>query len=215
MGRDADVRDTDLAILCVPDAQLRAAAERCPSSIMLAHCSGATTLEPLAMHEAFSLHPLMTVTKETTDFSGAGCAVHATSDHARAICLQLAAALHMRPFEVSDELRPLYHAAASAASNYIVTVATFAERLAEAANVPRDMLAPLTRAAVENWSRLGASALTGPVARGDEHTVELQRRAVLAHAPDSLALWDALVAATRTVAARAAHQTSTTSEDLH
>jgi predicted short-subunit dehydrogenase-like oxidoreductase (DUF2520 family) len=58
------------------------------------------------------------------------------------------------------------------------------------------------RAAVENWVRLGAAdALTGPVARGDDGTVERQREAVEERAPDLLPLFDAMVEATRELAA--------------
>jgi len=210
LGRDADLSGDGIVILCVPDSQIAVAAARVPGSAMLAHCSGITTLEPLAMHEAFSMHPLLTVTKDTaaSSFAGAGCAVHASSERARARCLELVSALGMRPFEVADELRPLYHAAASAASNYIVTVASYAESLADGAGVNRSLLVPLVRAAADNWAQFGEAALTGPVARGDEDTVARQRSAVAAHAPASLALWDALVGATRRLSARPRRQTS-------
>jgi predicted short-subunit dehydrogenase-like oxidoreductase (DUF2520 family) len=200
LGRNTDVGDASLVILCVPDSQIRAAATLCPTNVILAHCSGATTLLPLAPHEAFSLHPLLTVTKDTTSFAGAGCAVNATSPHAKSLCLALASALGMRPFEISDDMRPLYHAAASAASNYVVAVASYAEQLADIAGVNREMLAPLVLAAANNWARTGREALTGPVARGDEATVALQRSAITTHAVESLPLWDALVDATRTIA---------------
>ena len=65
------------------------------------------------------------------------------------------------------------------------------------------MLAPLVRAAVDNWARLGAhDALTGPIARGDEATVARQREAVAERAPELLDLFDALAGATRELAAR-------------
>ena len=67
--------------------------------------------------------------------------------------------------------------------------------------VDRALLAPLVRAAVEDWAALGAErALTGPIARGDEETVARQRAAVAERTPDLLPLFDALVDATRAVA---------------
>jgi predicted short-subunit dehydrogenase-like oxidoreductase (DUF2520 family) len=60
---------------------------------------------------------------------------------------------------------------------------------------------PLVRATVENWAALGPErALTGPVARGDEATVARQRAAVAERAPDLLAMFDELVAGTRSLA---------------
>ena len=105
---------------------------------------------------------------------------------------------------VADEDRAAYHAAASIASNFLVTLEGAAERLAASAGVERELLAPLVRAAVENWVRLGAAgALTGPVARGDEATVARQREAVEQRAPGLLPLFDAMVDATRELAGQA------------
>jgi predicted short-subunit dehydrogenase-like oxidoreductase (DUF2520 family) len=65
----------------------------------------------------------------------------------------------------------------------------------------RELLAPLVRATVENWIALGPDrALTGPVARGDEQTVQRQRAAIEHRAPDLTPLFDALVQATRSLA---------------
>src|SRR5215207_3396468 len=87
-----------------------------------------------------------------TAIAGALCAVAGTTpralDHARG----LAAALGMTPFAVPDADRALYHAAASAASNFVVTLAAVAEALATRAGVPRALLAPLAEAAVHNWA---------------------------------------------------------------
>jgi predicted short-subunit dehydrogenase-like oxidoreductase (DUF2520 family) len=70
--------------------------------------------------------------------------------------------------------------------------------------VERQLLVPLVRAAVENWAALGAQgALTGPVARGDDETVARQREAISERAPDLMPLFDALVDATRALAAEA------------
>jgi predicted short-subunit dehydrogenase-like oxidoreductase (DUF2520 family) len=88
------------------------------------------------------------------------------------------------------------------ASNFLVTLEGAAERLAATAGLERELLAPLVRAAVANWAALGAErALTGPIARGDEATVERQRAAVAERTPELLGLFDALAAATRELAA--------------
>jgi len=202
LGRNPDIGDARVVILCVPDSQIAAVAASIPNDRMVAHCSGIMTLEPLAPHDAFSVHPLLTVTETVTDFSGVGCATQATSARAQVVCSTLVAALGMRSFIVPNELRPLYHAAAAAASNYIVTVASFAEVLMEHTGVSREHLIPLVRAATENWARDGANALTGPIQRGDTETVSRQRAAVGIHAPEALALWDALSDATRALASR-------------
>jgi predicted short-subunit dehydrogenase-like oxidoreductase (DUF2520 family) len=107
----------------------------------------------------------------------------------------------MTPVEVEDEHRAAYHAAASVASNFLITLQAAAERLAQTAGVDREHLVPLVRASVENWAALGPErALTGPVARGDHETVARQRAEVERRAPDLLPLFDALTKATRDLA---------------
>jgi predicted short-subunit dehydrogenase-like oxidoreductase (DUF2520 family) len=191
----------DAVLLCVPDAQIEAAASLIVPGPLVGHCSGATTLAPLAPHEAFSLHPLMTVPPEGARFSGAGAAIAGSTARATALAAELATVLGMRAVVVADEDRAAYHAAASIASNLLVTLEGAAERIAVSAGVNRELLLPLVRAAVENWGTLGAQrALTGPVARGDEATVARQRAAVADRAPDLLPMFDVLVEATRTLA---------------
>ena len=202
LGRGADPRDATAVLLCVPDGEIAdaAAAISAPPGPLVGHCSGATGLDVLAPHEAFSLHPLMTVPAgaDPAVFAGAGCAIDGTTPRALAAAEALATALRMRPTRVADEDRAAYHAAASIASNFLVTIEGAAERLAATAGVDRALLAPLVRAAVENWAARGAEqALTGPIARGDDETVARQRSAVEERTPDLLPLFDALVDATR------------------
>ncbi len=201
LGRGAEARDAEVALLCVPDAEIGAAAGCIAPGRLVGHCSGATGLEVLAPHEAFSLHPLMSATRDGAAFAGAGAAVAGTTARARATATALAERLGLRPVAVAEEDRALYHAAASLASNYLLTLEAAAERLAAGAGVERDALVPLVRATVENWAALGPErALTGPVARGDETTVRRQRAAVEERAADLLSLFDVLTEATRTLA---------------
>ena len=205
LGRGADPQGVDAVLLCVPDAEIAAAAAAVAPGVPVGHCSGATGLGVLGGHEAFGLHPLMTVAHDGEPvFAGAGAAVAGSTPRALAIARELAARLGMRATTVADEDRAAYHAAASIASNFLVTLEGAAERLAGTAGVERELLAPLVRAAVENWARLGAeAALTGPIARGDEATVARQRAAVQERAPDLVALYDAMADATRALAGAA------------
>lgn len=194
--------DAEAVILCVGDAAIAEAAAAVPAGPVLGHCSGATPLTVLGDREAFSLHPLLSVTVDApTVFAGAGCAIAGSTPRARALALMLADALGMRAVEIADEDRVAYHAAASMAANFLVTVEGAAEQLGATAGLRRELLVPLVRGAVENWSRLGARrALTGPIARGDEATVAAQRRAVASRTPELLELFDSLASATRNLA---------------
>ncbi len=203
-GRGYDGVGADAVLLCVPDSEIAAAAKLVAPGRLVGHCSGATSLEVLAPHERFSFHPLLPVIPGQTGFAGAGAAIAAASARTLAFADSLALALGMREVEVAETDRAAYHAAASIASNFLVTLEAAAERLAATAGVSRELLVPLVRATVGNWSALGPErALTGPVARGDDATVAAHRAAVAERAPELLALFDELLAATRALADRA------------
>jgi predicted short-subunit dehydrogenase-like oxidoreductase (DUF2520 family) len=203
-------RGCDAVLLCVPDAEIPAAAATVAGAApLIGHTSGATRLNALepAGGAAFGLHPLQTFPPGSgpETFTGAGCAVAGSTAEALAFAVALARTLGMTPFEIDDEGRAAYHAAASVASNFTVTLLAAAERIAAGAGLSpaeaRLLLAPLVRRTVESVAELGpGQALTGPVARGDDATVEAQRRAIEESAPELLDLFDELVRHTRRVA---------------
>ncbi len=202
LGRGADGADADAVLLCVPDTQIPAAARLIAPGRPVGHCSGAHGLDVLAPHEQrFSMHPLMTIPAGAPSFAGASAAIAGSSTRELKLAAELAGALAMHPVEVADADRAAYHAAASIASNFLITLQAAAERLARTAGVERELLVPLVAATVENWAALGPRrALTGPVARGDETTVAIQRAALEERAPDLVPLFDALADATRALA---------------
>ncbi len=205
----------DAILLCVPDAEIAAAAEVVAGAApLVGHTSGATPLTALdpartAGAEVFGLHPLQTVTAAGGTLAGCGCAVAGSSTRALEAAERIGTRLGMAPFRVEDSQRAAYHAAASISSNFLITLQAEAEALAADAEIDgfdaRTMLGPLVRATVENWIMLGPErALTGPVARGDSATVAAQREAVQARRPPLAPLFDALVERTAALAGRAA-----------
>jgi predicted short-subunit dehydrogenase-like oxidoreductase (DUF2520 family) len=200
----------DAIVLCVPDGEIAAAAETVTAAApLVGHTSGATPLSVLAHAgvPGFGLHPLQSFAHPGVRFEGAGAAVAGTTPEALAFATALAERLGMTPFEIDDEGRAAYHAAASVASNFLVTLEAAAEAIASGAGLGRDdaraLLMPLVRQTVENIAELGPeAALTGPIARGDETTVAAQRAAVEEAAPHLLELFDELVRQTRSLAAQ-------------
>jgi predicted short-subunit dehydrogenase-like oxidoreductase (DUF2520 family) len=209
-GRGEVPRGCEAIVLCVPDAEIPAAAATVAGAApLVGHTSGATRLGALeaAGGAAFGLHPLQTFAPGSGPdvFRGAGCAVAGTTPAALAYAVRLAELLGMTPFEIDDEGRAAYHAAASVASNFTVTLLAAAERIAAGAGLApheaRALLAPLVRRTVESVAELDPEkALTGPIARGDHGTVDAQRRALEDAAPELLDLFDELVRHTRALA---------------
>jgi predicted short-subunit dehydrogenase-like oxidoreductase (DUF2520 family) len=158
------------------------------------HVSGATQLAALEPHERrFSLHPLQTFDRsgDPSQFDGAWAAISGETDEALAVARVLAEILGLRPFELADEDRTLYHAGAVFASNYLVTLQRAAVRL----GVPAEGLVPLMTRTIEN-----GFDLTGPIARGDLATVEAHERAIRAAQPELERLYETLAEATVTLA---------------
>lgn len=202
-GRGADGDGFDVVLLAVPDAQIEVAAACVRPGRLVGHTAGSLGLAVLAPHECFAIHPLMTVPSSGADLRGAGAAVAGSSDRALAFAADTARTLGMEPYEIADDDRAAYHAAASIASNFLVTLEDAAEALLATTGADRRLLVPLVRAALENWAALGGpDALTGPIARGDDATVARQRSAVAERTPDRLALFDAMCECTRALAAR-------------
>jgi predicted short-subunit dehydrogenase-like oxidoreductase (DUF2520 family) len=187
-------------LLCVRDDQIGECVATIPPGPLVAHCAGALKLDVLGARESFSFHPLLSITGEATSFEGAACAIAANTDSALSIARDMAERLQMDPIVVRDEDRSLYHAAASMASNYLVTLEASADRLASTVGVERRHLARLAQSALQNWARLGSGALTGPIVRGDEATVQRQHDAVERTAPDLEPMWTALAETTRRLA---------------
>lgn len=188
----------ELVLLCVPDTAISELAATLPVGPWVAHVSGATPLAALDPHtRRFSVHPLQTFTtrRGPEQLDGAWAAVTAGDDDARAVAAWLAETLGLRPFELADDARTLYHAGAVFASNYVVTLQRAASRLFELAGAPPEALDPLLRCTIENGFEL-----TGPISRGDWATVDAHLREIRARAPELGHLYETLAGATLALA---------------
>lgn len=170
--RGIELRDggAELFLLCVPDRAIAEVAAGIAPGPWIVHVSGATPLAALDPHvRRFSLHPLQTFTLDRgpEQLDGAWAAVTADTDEAQELGRQLAATLGLRPFDLADDVRALYHAGAAIASNYLVTLYRSASRLFEDAGAPPEALVPLMTRTIENGFQL-----TGPIARGDWSVVD-------------------------------------------
>ena len=188
-------RDADLVVLCVPDGAINEVAKRTPVGPWIAHVSGATPLAALDPHvNRFGVHPLQTFTRRRgpEQLDGAWGALTADGAEAEAHARWLAETLGLRPIVIADRDRILYHAGASIASNYLVTIYRAAARLVESAGIPAQALVPLMQRTIENGFEL-----TGPIARGDAATIAAHLAAIHRFAPDLAPMYEALAAVTR------------------
>jgi len=212
-GRDLAVLpdETRVVFLCVPDdaisdvATALAEEPRSWGHTVVAHTSGAKAadvLAPVAKNGAaiLSFHPLQTFAADRGPdaFEDVVIAVEG-DDEAVSAGTSLAQALGARPVVLTAQQKALYHCAAALASNGLVALMAVVEELFAAAGVDdaeaptTDLVAPLVE---QTWSNLTSSgpegALTGPVARGDETTVEAHLQALEGDAPHLIPLYAAL-----------------------
>jgi predicted short-subunit dehydrogenase-like oxidoreductase (DUF2520 family) len=184
------LRDVGVVVLAVRDDALGACMEDLVRAGGLGrgqvalHLSGALTHDVLAPLGALgaatgSMHPLMTVSAEPAEaarhFRGAAFVLEGDLE-AVGVADALVRRLGGVPLTLAPEAKPLYHAGAVFASNYVVAMLAQAVRLFEAAGIAREAavaaLLPLVCATVDNVAAAGPSAaLTGPIARGDAATV--------------------------------------------
>jgi predicted short-subunit dehydrogenase-like oxidoreductase (DUF2520 family) len=190
--------DAELVLLCVPDRAIAEVARSIEPGPWVAHVSGGTPLAALEPHERrFSVHPLQTFSRsgDPAQLDGSWAALTAESTEALAVASWLAETLGLRPFELPDASRTLYHAGAVFASNYVVTLQRAASRLFELAGAPPEALEPLLRRTIDNGFEL-----TGPVARGDWTTVDAHRARIAESLPQLEHLYETLAGATLALA---------------
>lgn len=174
----------DLVVLAVSDSAIAEVAERLAPhwspprpAVHLSGFAPVATLVSLAERgvPVGSFHPLQTLPdphRGAAALRGAWAAVTTQDTGLRGLLGELASSLGMRPFDLEDGAKAAYHAAAAAASNYVVESLAVSADLLAAAGIDHRVMEPLTRQVVDNVFEGGAAAaLTGPIARGDLETV--------------------------------------------
>ncbi|RME85822.1 MAG: DUF2520 domain-containing protein [Caldilineae bacterium] len=176
-----------------------------PGSLVVHH-SGvhpASVLEHAAAAGACTatLHPLQAVPSAEAGVELFKGSYFGISGHPRCLPVleSFVRGLGGHPLRIDDEAKPLYHAAAVFASNYLVACFAQAVRLLVELGISEEeaaaALLPLARGAVNNLAHPGLpDALTGPLTRGDVGTVR-QHLQQLAEYPQTDSLYRQLALA--------------------
>ena len=209
---DDPMPEADLLVVAVRDDAIHRVARSLavgtvpvPRAVHLSGAAPVTVLGPLheAGLETGAFHPLQTFPDWRTG-SGSLRKAHVGITAGAGLgefLEELAGSLGCHSFRITDEAKPLYHAAASASANYVLTALAVAEKLYDGAGVDYRVARPLVCQIVANAFDLGPGpALTGPVARGDTGTVRRQLQAVDLHVPAMSETFRAFARATASVA---------------
>jgi predicted short-subunit dehydrogenase-like oxidoreductase (DUF2520 family) len=174
-GLDDEI-DCDLLLVAVSDDALPSMAGglRRHRFTWAFHSSGSLPASVLG-DRAFSLHPLrslpdvgapVSLAEALLTFEGPAAASGSASQIVRAVGGRMAT--------VTAESKPLYHAAAVFASNYVALLCDAASELMRRSGVDADLrsdIESLARSALENWRVGGVRGFTGPLVRGDRAVV--------------------------------------------
>lgn len=187
-----------ILFLAVPDDEIRNAARLLSqkgadfSGSVVFHCSGALSskvLSPFKKKGAAigSFHPLQTFPGAKADPGALKNIWIGIEGDKKAIILGkfLARELGARSLILSPEQKVLYHIAAVFSSNYFVTLLSVVEELGERVGLRRQMVVSMfepiiLRSYLNAKTHTAATALTGPIARGDLRTVRRHRSALTA-----------------------------------
>ena len=209
----------DLVLLTVSDEAIAplcrqlADAKAFRKDAVVAHCSGAWDSEALRQAAEIcrckigSMHPLQTfptIDAAIASIPGAYFFIEGQDEACKALTA-LASAMGGHPIRIDPAAKPLYHAAAVMACNFLAALLEASLELGEKAGIDRGTflpaLAPLVRATIDNILAMGpAKALTGPVARGDVRTVVRHLDAMRGQAEGLDALYAMLAARTALLA---------------
>jgi predicted short-subunit dehydrogenase-like oxidoreductase (DUF2520 family) len=217
MGYAADqiqnLPDAHVTFVTTPDSQLPEVAALLTKRSwvkpfhLVVHCSGvysSAILQPLRERGCIvaSLHPYKAfrhINRCANLFEGCDCALEGdeeAQDLLSAVFVQLGAKM----LSLSAENKPLYHAAATMASNYLVTLVASATAMLVEAGIPsskaKQMCERIVAASLQNVQECEqiADALTGPLLRGDANTIRLHLNAM--HCPEISTLYRAAGMAT-------------------
>jgi len=205
-GAGGDLGEADVVVFATPDDALEsvARAHRLRADQVAIHLSGAhpsTLLAPTGARTA-GLHPLRAFAQLEASLRGLPGTFCFVEGAAVEVAERLARDSGCVPVRIETGRKLLYHAGATVASNYLITLLDWGARLLARAGVPRERgeeaLLALMRGALDNAQALGAPrALTGPAARGDAALVEKHLEALEG---EERALYRALLGATLSLA---------------
>lgn len=183
-------RGADVVFVTTPDREIAPVSARIAAGggyrpgQVVAHTSGAHPSGELhgareAGALAVSIHPLQSFAEVEGAMENLPGSYFALEGDEGAVKLaeRIVKDLGGKSFIIDAGDKPLYHAAACIASNYLVSLMHFATGLYQNFGLSREeafkALLPLVRGTVENIRRAGpVKALTGPLARGDVPTVK-------------------------------------------
>lgn len=211
-------KKADIVLLTVNDESIEQLAKQLSPELkqdaVLAHCSGSLDSEILEhsnnQYYVASVHPLNTFPNPAQSIQLLNDSKHGSfvfcegDEQALKLLIPIFESIHFTARTISKESKPLYHAAAVFACNYLVTLMDASLSTAELAKINRDdywqAIQPMLKNTLHNIDQKGTEqSLSGPIARGDFETVEKHLNILQQRSPDIKELYKALEKQTKSL----------------
>lgn len=187
--------DTDIVLISVKDDAIGSIAEQLKDfKGLIAHTSGAVTLDALAGNENYGVfYPLQTFSKhKELDFSNLPLCLEANNATNLSLLKQLATLISNSIYEVDSEQRKTLHLAAVFACNFPNYLYGVAQQLLAQHQLDFDIIKPLiTETANKIQTALPTEVQTGPAIRNDEQTLQ-KHEGMLQEHPEWLNIYQLL-----------------------
>ncbi|WP_192929711.1 Rossmann-like and DUF2520 domain-containing protein [Alkaliphilus serpentinus] len=230
---EAIVEASDAIFITTPDDTIEEVANslsetgKLKKGQLLIHMSGAHSSRLLTKAKdegcyIASLHPLQAfanIEKAVLDLKETVFSIEG-DDEAKEILLELIQDCGNKFFTLKGEDKALYHGAACVVSNYLVTLMDLGISLLTAAGIDADVgfdaLYPLITGSMNNIKNLGTiKALTGPIVRGDVHTIKSHIDKLEEKLPNKLEFYKFLGRETTSLAKKGRLKDEVAIEDLN
>jgi predicted short-subunit dehydrogenase-like oxidoreductase (DUF2520 family) len=203
------VQEADCILITTPDDAISSACEEIALCQVIKrkfvfHMSGAGGLDLLesakkAGAAVASIHPLQSfssIDQAIKNIPGSYFGITADKK-AQKIAKKIVHDLGGIPLFISSEQKPLYHAAACFASNYLVSLMNVVESIYQAIGLnekdAKTAYLPLVYGSLKNIENSGSiPSLTGPIARGDFGTIKKHISAINKNLPQYSSLYSSL-----------------------
>ena len=203
------LRETDCILITTPDDIILSICRDIAQSPLIKgkyifHMSGAgglDLLEPAKKAGAAvgSIHPLQSFSSIDNAIQNIPSSYFGITADAKAVKVAEAIVLALGgiPIYITAKQKPLYHAAACVASNYLVSLLNVVESIYQSIGISekdaKKAYLPLIYGSLKNIEISGSiQALTGPIARGDSGTIQKHVDAINADLPQYASLYSSL-----------------------
>ena len=178
--------EVNIFLLTVPDGEIKKVAEdlskfgRDLKDCICIHFSGVENISALKSLKrrgcsTGSLHIIRPFpSKNIVDIRNSPASIETNSKLAKSFLLQMCRKLKLKPHKITSGQKVFQHIAAVHSSNFLVgNLFNAFSLIPSKSNTPKDILKKTTQSALDNVFKLSpAKALSGPIDRGDVHTIK-------------------------------------------